>query len=222
MIELLEVERANNGLPVLNGVSARFRPGDRVGILGAAGSGKSTLIRLIAGAERPDSGRIRIGGRVSWPLGLAAAFHPALSGAENISHLSPVVGLDPDFAVAFATSFAQIDGGLPVRSYTPAMRARLGMAFSLAAPFDCYLADEVTGTGDEAFRALCDAMLAARLKKAGLILVARRAAALGRHCNRFFALVKGRLVPCRDPEEAGALVAAAAHREQQKSETPDA
>lgn len=56
---------------VLRDVSITFRPGVNMGILGLNGQGKSTLIRIISGSERPDSGTITRKGRVSWPIGFA-------------------------------------------------------------------------------------------------------------------------------------------------------
>jgi capsular polysaccharide transport system ATP-binding protein len=60
---------------VLNDASAEFPSGCNVGILGANGAGKSTLIRLLAGSELPDRGKIRRNGRVSFPLGYGGTFH---------------------------------------------------------------------------------------------------------------------------------------------------
>ena len=70
---------------VLNRVTAEFAPGHNYGILGANGVGKSTLIRLLAGSELPDRGRVRRHVRVSFPLGFGGTFHGALSrnGAAN-------------------------------------------------------------------------------------------------------------------------------------------
>ena len=64
---------------VLNNASAEFPTGCNVGILGANGVGKSTLIRLLAGSELPDRGKIHRSGRVSFPLGYGGTFHGALS-----------------------------------------------------------------------------------------------------------------------------------------------
>jgi capsular polysaccharide transport system ATP-binding protein len=60
---------------VLDAVSAEFPDGYNVGVLGANGGGKSTLIRLLAGSEKPDRGRIRRDRRVSFPLGYGGTFH---------------------------------------------------------------------------------------------------------------------------------------------------
>ena len=64
---------------VLEDATATFEAGRNLGILGANGTGKSTLIRLLAGSELPDRGSIRRDLRVSFPLGFGGTFHGALS-----------------------------------------------------------------------------------------------------------------------------------------------
>jgi capsular polysaccharide transport system ATP-binding protein len=64
---------------VLQNATAAFESGHNYGVLGANGAGKSTLIRLLAGSEMPDHGRIRRHARVSFPLGFGGTFHGALS-----------------------------------------------------------------------------------------------------------------------------------------------
>src|SRR5262249_37279762 len=69
---------------VLEDATAEFASGHNYGILGANGVGKSTLIRLLAGSEMPDRGRISRDARVSFPLGYGGTFHGALAGRENV------------------------------------------------------------------------------------------------------------------------------------------
>ena len=69
--------RTGDGRPqvVLDAVDAAFADGYNFGILGTNGAGKSTLVRMLAGTEMPDRGRIRREGRVSFPLGYGGTFH---------------------------------------------------------------------------------------------------------------------------------------------------
>jgi capsular polysaccharide transport system ATP-binding protein len=79
---------------VLDNATVAFAPGHNFGILGANGVGKSTLIRLLAGSELPDSGTIRRTARVSFPLGFGGTFHGALcrySGANGTTADSGIV-----------------------------------------------------------------------------------------------------------------------------------
>ena len=73
---------------VLDNVNLKIEEGKSIGILGVNGAGKSTMIRIIGGAERPDSGRVVRTSRVSWPIGFAGCFHGSLSGRENLRFVS--------------------------------------------------------------------------------------------------------------------------------------
>ena len=74
---------------VLRDVSITFRPGVNMGILGLNGQGKSTLIRIISGSERPDSGTVTRRSRVSWPIGFAGGFNGSLTGREKPAFHQP-------------------------------------------------------------------------------------------------------------------------------------
>ncbi|HTQ33225.1 MAG TPA: ATP-binding cassette domain-containing protein [Stellaceae bacterium] len=93
---------------VLDAVNAAFPDGHNVGVLGANGAGKSTLIRLLAGTEMPDRGRIRRDCRVSFPLGYGGTFHGALSGRENVVYIARVYGACLKQAVSFVADFAEL------------------------------------------------------------------------------------------------------------------
>jgi capsular polysaccharide transport system ATP-binding protein len=80
---------------VLDHVSGTFESGKSYGLLGVNGAGKSTTLRLIAGTELPNSGRIQRSARVSWPLGFSGGFHPAMTGRENTKFVARVYGEDP-------------------------------------------------------------------------------------------------------------------------------
>src|SRR5664280_1582364 len=79
---------------VLDHVSMVFQSGRSYGILGVNGAGKSTTIRLIAGTEIPNSGRVRRSVRVSWPLGFVNGFHHLMTGRDNVKFVARVYGAD--------------------------------------------------------------------------------------------------------------------------------
>jgi capsular polysaccharide transport system ATP-binding protein len=93
---------------VLNNTSAEFPSGCNIGILGTNGTGKSTLIRLLAGTELPDCGRVSRDGRVSFPLGYGGTFHGALSGRENVAFLARVYGADTRETIDYVAAFAEL------------------------------------------------------------------------------------------------------------------
>ena len=135
---------------ILDHVSTVFEPGRSYGLLGVNGAGESTTIRMIAGTELPNSGRIRKTVRVSWPLGFSGGFHPLMSGRENVKFIARIYGADVRKTLSFVEEFAEIGDYIdaPVKTYSSGMMARLAFGASMAIDFDVYLIDEVTAVGD--------------------------------------------------------------------------
>src|SRR5207248_9346579 len=126
---------------VLQNATAAFASGYNYGVLGANGTGKSTLIRLLAGSEMPDRGRIRRYARVSFPLGFGGTFHGSLSGRENVAFIARVYGAALRPTLRYVEEFAELDEywTMPVSTYSAGMRARLAFGACLAIDFDVYL-----------------------------------------------------------------------------------
>ena len=199
MIELdgvAKTYRSGAGRKVLlDNVSAEFRPGHNIGILGANGTGKSTLIRLLAGSEMPDRGTIRRRARVSFPLGFGGTFHGALSGRENVAFIARVYGAGLRQTMCFVEEFAELGEyfDMPVGTYSAGMRARLAFGACLAIDFDVYLIDEVTEVGDERFRRKCAAAFRERLRLSDIILATHNHHTIRQYCDRGAVLAGGRL-----------------------------
>jgi capsular polysaccharide transport system ATP-binding protein len=190
--------------PVLRDLSALFRPGDKVGILGRNGAGKSTLIRLIAGVEFPDSGRIERRMRISWPLGHGAGLHGTLSGADNVRFIARVYGKPIGQVLDFVEDFADLGDYLfmPVRTYSSGMRGRLQLGISLALQFECYLIDEVTAAGDARFVERARVELMEKSRHATLIMVSHQTKTIRSYCNSAAVLNHGTLTFYEDLDEA--------------------
>lgn len=204
MITLLNttliVPASQQPLVVLNDVSDQFKRSERVGILAAAGSGKSSLARILACIQPPDAGTVIHDGLVSWPIGYAGMFHPDLSALQNLQIISKTLGEDPHAVVAFCMSFTGLDAELqlPMKKISPAMRGAISWATSLAVPRDMYIADEVIGYGDTDTRTKCQAVLDRRLDTAGLVFFSKNARQLEKTCTSFRVLVDGMLIACPD------------------------
>ena len=217
MIQLIDVTRYHEGSGGPNilyaGINAVFPPRSRVGILAGQGTGKSSLARLLAGIEQPNTGVVLRHGRVSWPLGFVGLMHIGLSGAENVAITARMLGESPSRAVAFCRAFTGMGAEInrPVRVYSPGAKAKLGMALSLAFQFDFYIADENIGAGDEAFRDRCTAMLEQRLATAGLIFLSRNPAQAARFCDTLLVLANSQLVEANAPDQAASLLERAQH-----------
>ena len=185
---------------VLRGVNAVFRKGERVGVLGRNGTGKSTLVRILGRVEAPTRGTIRSSMSVSWPIGLAAGFQSALSGADNTRFIARIYDRPVQATVDYVETFAELGEYLhmPVSTYSSGMRSRLGLAISLAVDFDCFLVDEALAVGDTKF----GRAFAARIQNAGLIIVTHQPSMVRQLCNRAAVLDQGTLTFYEDLDEA--------------------
>jgi lipopolysaccharide transport system ATP-binding protein len=147
-------------LEALKGVSFNVASGRTFGIIGRNGSGKSTMLKLIAGIGKPTSGHVKVHGRVSALIELGAGFHPEISGRENVFINGMMLGLSKkaiaarfDDIVAFAELEQFIDA--PVKTYSSGMYMRLGFAVAINVDPDVLLVDEVLAVGDQAFTNKC-------------------------------------------------------------------
>ena len=158
---------------VFTDLNFKIEPGESIGICGANGAGKSTLMRLIAGVEQPSSGRVIRTMSTSWPIGYSSCFQSSLTGADNARFIARIYAMDEQKLADFVEDFAQLGPYFhqPVHTYSAGMNARLAFGVSLAIDFDCYLVDEVTGAGDERFRARCEEALLHRRDNATLIMI---------------------------------------------------
>jgi capsular polysaccharide transport system ATP-binding protein len=192
---------------VFEDVSFQLERGRNIGILGRNGAGKSTMIRLISGAERPTSGRIRRGMRVSWPLAFVGAFAPNLTGLDNLKFICRVYGVEYKPLIKFVEDFTELGNFLrePVLHYSHGMMTRLGFALSMAIEFDCFLIDEAMIVGDARFHDRCHNELFDKRKDRSFILVSHDANAIKRFCENAVVLADGRLHAFPTVDEAYAF-----------------
>ncbi len=189
---------------VLDHVSTRFESGFSYGLMGVNGAGKSTTMRLIAGTELPNSGRVRRDVRVSWPLGFAGGFHPQMTGRENVKFVARIYGADVRKTLDFVEDFSEIGDYMevPVRTYSSGMMARLSFGLSMAIDFECYLIDEITAVGDARFQARCVETFAERRKRADIIMVSHSMQTIKDYCDRGGVLVDGQIMMFSDLDMA--------------------
>lgn len=189
---------------VADNISVDFEPGKVIGLLGRNGAGKSSLLRMVAGTMRQDSGTIDIDGTVSWPVGFAGSFHKDLTGAQNTKFLARIYGVDTEELREYVEDFAELGQQfyLPVRTYSSGMRSRLAFGLSMGIKFDVYLVDEVTSVGDASFRKKSMRVFQNRMETSGALLVTHNLRVIKRVCNAACILDEGRLTYFDDVDEA--------------------
>ena len=185
----------HGSVTVLDDVNLTIRPGEKVGILGRNGAGKSTIIRLISGAERPSAGHIRREMSVSWPLAFGGAFQGSLTGLDNLRFICRVYGKSTEDRIAYVQEFSELGRYLrePVKTYSAGMRARLAFAISMVVEFDCFLIDEIVAVGDSRFHEKCRVELFEKRKDRAMIIVSHDPGYVRAHCDHAAVLVQGKL-----------------------------
>ncbi|MCU0910183.1 MAG: ATP-binding cassette domain-containing protein [Rhodobacteraceae bacterium] len=193
---------------ILDRASFRVELGNSLGILAPNGTGKTTLIRMMAGLEKPDEGEIRRSCRISFPLGFMGGVVGKHSATENARFIARLYGLDPDYVEAFCRWLCDIDEYFdrPLSTYSSGMRARFNFALLLALDFDIYLIDEgMPAVTDAEFNRKAGGILAERLVDRTVVIVSHQAATLEKFCKQAAVLRNGRLYVFDTLEEAKAL-----------------
>lgn len=184
----------------LKGVSFTVNAGETLGILGRNGSGKSTILKIIARVYRPTSGTVEVDGRVSPLIELGAGFHPELTGRENIVLSGCLMGIDreqmikrTDAIVAFSELEEFID--VPVKQYSSGMYARLGFAVATEIDPDILLVDEILAVGDAGFQHKClERMNNFRRQGKTIVFVSHDLNTITSLCTRALLIDHGRLL----------------------------
>jgi len=189
---------------VLDNTSVNIDTRYAYGIFGPNGAGKSTALRLIAGSDLPNSGRITKDIRVSWPLGFAGGFHPEMTGRENIAFVSRVYGANLRRVIEYVEYFSELGHYLdmPIKTYSSGMGSRLGFGLSMAIEFDCYLVDEITAVGDSRFQLRCQEAFAERKARSTLIMVSHDIGTMKRFCERGLVLHRGQFLHFSEIDQA--------------------
>lgn len=184
------ISRHSPQFEALRDISFEVYKGEKFGVIGRNGAGKSTTLGLVAGVLRPTSGRVVVNGRIFPLLSLGAGFHPELSGKENIILNGILMGLTRREVLQKLEEiieFSELEEFInrPVRVYSSGMLARLG--FSVVAHLDpeILLIDEVLGVGDIKFQKKCqEKMMEFRQGNVTMIIVSHSVGGISTICDR--------------------------------------
>lgn len=188
----------------LNNVSFELQRGEALGLVGSNGSGKTTILRIISGLIKPDTGSIRVKGRIAPLIALGAGFNPILTGRENIYTNMSILGLcteEIEQVYQEVLDFAEIGDAIdaPVQTYSSGMAARLGFACAIHTKSDILLIDEVLAVGDVRFREKCHRRLHELQEKGtSFILVTHNSQSILNVCSSAVYLSKGKVISSGD------------------------
>lgn len=192
----------------LKHISFEVSHGTTLGIIGRNGSGKSTILKIIAGVYRASSGSVEVNGSTAPLIELGAGFHHELTGRENILINGLLLGLskreiqslEPGI-IEFAEIGQFIDA--PVKQYSSGMYMRLAFSVATAVNPDILLVDEILAVGDAGFRVKCfDRIAAFRDRGKTIVLVSHDSEQIQQFCDRALVLHNGELVADDSPEKA--------------------
>jgi ABC-2 type transport system ATP-binding protein len=192
----------------LEDVSFTVEPSSTFALVGANGSGKSTMLKVIAGMMKATRGSVRVNGRLSLLSFLGGSFHGDLTGRENVFLEGALLGLsrrelraklDAIFAFAELERFVDV----PVKFYSSGMALRLGFAIAAHLEPEVLLIDEAFAVGDTAFRDRClGRMLAFKAAGTTMVLVSHERYLVEQLCDTALLLDHGRVVALGRPDEA--------------------
>ena len=183
-ISMLNVSKTIKRVPILENVSLNLESGTVYGLWGTNGSGKTMLLRLLAGLIRPTSGSIsldnqRLGKNMDFPpsMGLLIenpAFLPSLTGLENLKLLAEINARIKPRTIAQTLSSVGLDPRDPrkVKKYSLGMKQRLGLAAAVMESPDLILLDEPTNALDVDGCAMIAAQILQQRESGALVVVA--------------------------------------------------
>lgn len=181
----------------LKDVSFEVPHGATIGIIGSNGSGKSTILKCLAGILYPNKGAVGVRGRLAALLELGAGFHPELSGRENIFLNSAILGMSRADIVARYDSIVEFSGlgrfiDTPVKNYSSGMIIRLGFSIACHVEPEILLIDEILSVGDQSFqRRSGEKIEQFRQEGRTIIIVSHGLGSLQQLCEQLVWLEKG-------------------------------
>ena len=189
---------------IMQDVSFTIGKGVNFGVLGMNGAGKSSTLKMIAGSELPNKGKIRRHAKFSWPLGFSGSFNLGLSGEENLRFACRVYNTPIKETLDYVYDFTELGEKLkhPIKTYSSGMRQKLAYGLSMAIDFDVYLIDETLAVGDANFRKKCNAVFEEKAQKSNLIIVSHEIETIRQYSDKILLIHKGNASIYDDVEHA--------------------
>ncbi len=186
-------------------LSFEFSRGDRIGLVGHNGPGKTTLLRVLSGIYEPVRGQLSVNGRVSSLLDLSLGMDREATGFENIVLRGVLLGLTPSAIQSKVDEIAEFSElgdylSMPIRTYSSGMLLRLAFAVSTSVAPEILLLDEWLSVGDAGFRDKAERRLLEMIESSAIVVLASHDESLiKRFCSRMLRLEHGRSVSGLQP-----------------------
>jgi ABC-type polysaccharide/polyol phosphate transport system ATPase subunit len=220
-------DRTTSPVVALNDVSFDVRRGECFGLVGRNGSGKSTMLRIIAELTKMSSGTVARNGSIGGIFSLGAGLDLDLTAAENAESALILAGVPKQQApklVGSIAKWAELKDamGEPVRTFSDGMKLRLAFSAAVHAPTDIFVVDEALAAGDGRFQEKCLQRLE-QLKAEGktIIVISHSLSHVQRLCDRTAWLDMGRLIAVGDTTEVLARYSARDIDDQSRPEVLD-
>lgn len=200
MIRLLKRDIHMQRFHAVSDLSFTVRRGERLGIVGYNGSGKSTTLKMVAGVLAPTEGTLSVRGKISPLIELGAGFDNRLTARENIYLNGAILGYSRkqmDEVYDSIIDFSELGEFQDVRlsAFSTGMVARLGFAIATCRVPDILIVDEILAVGDYKFQEKCLIRMEEMTKnKVAMLLVSHRADDIKKMCDQVLWLDHGKLV----------------------------
>lgn len=199
----------NERFLALDDVSFSIKKGERIGIIGHNGAGKSTILKLICRVTAPSQGNIYLNGRITSMLEVGTGFHNELTGKENIYLNGAILGMSKseiDTLYTDIVEFSEVGQFIntPVKRYSSGMKVKLGFAVASHLNSEIMIMDEVLAVGDMAFQRKCLDRMRQVAEEDGrtILYVSHNMQTIRTLCNRCIVLDHGKVVFDGDVEKA--------------------
>ena len=192
--------KPKNKFKALDHVSFSVHKGERVGIIGFNGAGKSTILKILSGVLKPTSGKIDTYGTIAPLLELGAGFDHNYSGRENVFLNGAILGYSREFLESKydeIVEFSELEDfiDIPIKNYSSGMVAKLGFSVATIVEPDVLILDEVLSVGDVKFQKKSGDKLKSMMGSGVTVLLVSHATDNIRElCTRAIWLDQGKLV----------------------------